>query len=150
MRPVFIQSWMIPRKYLRSANLPLAMSRKAAMKISQFLPQKTHSTRNNDAFTHCGIYLISPNTLHRKYSGLKSFMFYFLFHWESGTLFGPVFRRMTQIYYTHIHNIHSQAHSHCTHIHMHAVIIQLCERNILICLKQCANEFLLVANFTNT
>ena len=26
MKPVFIQSWTIPRKYLRSAKLPLAMS----------------------------------------------------------------------------------------------------------------------------
>ena len=70
------------------------MSQMAVMKISQFLPQKTQeSTRNNDAFTHCGIYLISPNTLHQKYSdSLNSFMFYFLFHWESGTLFGLSFR----------------------------------------------------------
>ena len=76
MKPVFIQSWIIPRKYLRSANLPIAMSQMAAMKISQFLPRNAHSTRNNDAFTHCGISLISPNTLHRKCSSsLKSFMF---------------------------------------------------------------------------
>ena len=39
------------------------------MKMSRFLPKKAHSTRNNDAFTHCGISFISPNTLHQKYSG---------------------------------------------------------------------------------
>ena len=44
--------------------------------MSRFLPQKAHSARNNDAFTHCGISLISPNTLQQKYSGsLKGFMF---------------------------------------------------------------------------
>ena len=76
MKPVFIQSWTVPRKYLWSANLPKAMSQMAAMKMSDFYPKKAHSTRNNDAFTYCGISLISPNTLHQKYSGsLKSFMF---------------------------------------------------------------------------
>ena len=76
MKPVFIQSWTIPRKYLWSANHPKAMSQMVAMKMLQFLPKKPHSARNNDAFTHCGISLISPNTLHQKYSGsLKSFMF---------------------------------------------------------------------------
>ena len=75
MKPVFIQSWAIPRKYLQSANLPLTMSQMAAMKMSRFLPKKSHSTRNSDAFTHCGISLISPNILHQKYSGsLKRFM----------------------------------------------------------------------------
>ena len=96
MKPVFIQSWTIPRKYLQSAYLPIAMSQMAAMKMSWFLPKKAHSTRNNDAFTHCGISLISPNILHQKYSGsLKSLIW---FHRDSGTLFGPVFRRMTHIY----------------------------------------------------
>ena len=53
----------------------------AAMKMSQFLPKKAHSARNNDAFTHCGISLISPNTLHQKYSGsLKKIMFWFNFY----------------------------------------------------------------------
>ena len=76
MKPVFIQSWMIPRKYLQSANLPKAMSQMAAMKMLQFLPKKAHSTRNNDAFPHRGISLISPYTLLQKYGGiLKSFMF---------------------------------------------------------------------------
>ena len=50
-----------------------AMSQMAAMKMSRFLQQpqqkKAHSARHNDAFTHCGISLISPNTLHQKYSG---------------------------------------------------------------------------------
>ena len=70
------QSWTIPRKYLRSANFPIAMSQMVAMKILWFLPKKAHSARNNDAFTHCGISLISPNILHQKYSScLKSFMF---------------------------------------------------------------------------
>ena len=90
MKPVFIQSWMISGKYLRSANLPLAMSQMAAMKM-WFFYQKRHTTRNNDACTHCGISLISPNTLHQKHSGrLKSFsvLVQFLFHLESGTLFG--------------------------------------------------------------
>ena len=32
MKRVFIQSWTIARKYLRSANLPIAMSQMAAMK----------------------------------------------------------------------------------------------------------------------
>ena len=68
MKPVFIQSWTIPRKYFRSANLPLDMSQMAAMKMLQFLPHKTHSTRNDDAFTHYGISLIPPNTWHWKYS----------------------------------------------------------------------------------
>ena len=81
MKPVFIQSWTIPRKYLRSVNLPIAMSQTVAMKMSRFLPKKAHSTRNNDAFTHYGISLIFPNTLHQKYSGsLNSFMFYFNFY----------------------------------------------------------------------
>ena len=31
--------------------------------MSRFLQKRAHSTRNNDAFTYCGIYLISPNTL---------------------------------------------------------------------------------------
>ena len=45
-----------------------------------FKPKKAHSARNNDAFTHCGISLISPNTLHQKYSGsLKHFMFSLIF-----------------------------------------------------------------------
>ena len=45
-----------------------------------FLPKKTNSTRNNDAFTHCGISLISPNTLHQKHSGnLKSLCFSSIF-----------------------------------------------------------------------
>ena len=80
MKPVFIQSWTIPRKYLWSANLPKAMPQMVAMKILRFLQKKDHSARNNDAFTHCGISLISPNTLRQKYSGsLKSFMFYFYF-----------------------------------------------------------------------
>ena len=80
MKPVFIPSWTIPMKYLRSANLPIAMSQMAAMKMSWFLQKKAHSARNNDAFTYCGISLISPNTLHQQYSGtLKSFMFYFNF-----------------------------------------------------------------------
>ena len=44
------------------------------------LPKKAHSARNNNAFTHCGISLISPNTLHKKYSGsLKCFMFSLIF-----------------------------------------------------------------------
>ena len=65
-------------KYLQSANPPLAMSQMMAM--SQFLPKKTNSTRNDDAFTYCAISLISANTLPQKYSGsLKSFMFYFIF-----------------------------------------------------------------------
>ena len=76
MKPVFIQLWTIPRKYLQSANLPKAMSQMAAMKMMRFLQKKAHSTRNNDAFTHCGISIISSNTLHQKYSSsLKSFMF---------------------------------------------------------------------------
>ena len=82
MKPVFIQSWTIPRKNLRSANLPLAKPSKWwPWKCRDFYPPKTHSTRNNDAFTHCDISHISPNTLHQKYSGsLKSFMFYFYFY----------------------------------------------------------------------
>ena len=40
MKPVFIQSWTIPRKYLRSANLPKAMSQVAAMKISDFYQKR--------------------------------------------------------------------------------------------------------------
>ena len=77
MKPIFIQSW-ISGKYLQSANLPLATSQMAAMKM--FLPKKTNSTRNNDAFTHCGISLISPNTLHQKHSGnLKSLCFSSIF-----------------------------------------------------------------------
>ena len=93
MKPVFIQSWMISGKYLRSANLPLAMSQMAAMKmwfLQKKKKKKTHSTRNNDAFTHCGISLTSPNTLHQKHSGsLKSFrvLVQFLFHRESGSSF---------------------------------------------------------------
>ena len=76
MKPVFIQAWTIPRKYLQSPNLPKAMSQMAAMKMLRYLPKKAHSERNNDAFTHCGISIISPNTLHQKYSGsLKSFIF---------------------------------------------------------------------------
>ena len=76
VKSVFIQSWAISRKYLRSANFPFAKSQRTAMKMSWFLPKRAHSARNNDAFTHCGISLISPNTLHQKYSGsLKSFMF---------------------------------------------------------------------------
>ena len=48
--------------------------------MSRFLPKKAHSTKNNDAFTHCGISLSSPNTLQQKYSSsLKSFMFQFHF-----------------------------------------------------------------------
>ena len=35
MKPVFIQSWTIPRKYLWSANVPLAMSRMAAMNLKK-------------------------------------------------------------------------------------------------------------------
>ena len=36
----------------------------------------THSTRNDYAFTHSGISLVSPNTFHQKYSGkLKGLMF---------------------------------------------------------------------------
>ena len=67
-------------KYQQSANLPKAMSQMAAMQMSRFLPKKAHGARNNDAFTHCGISFISPNTLHQKYSGsLKSFMFNFNF-----------------------------------------------------------------------
>ncbi len=67
------------------------MSQTAAMKaVSRLLPKKSNSTRNNDAFTHCGISLISPNTLHqkhsRKVSGFSSF------HRDGGTLFGPVYR----------------------------------------------------------
>ena len=58
---------------MRTANLPLAMSQMAAMKMSRFLPKKAHSARNNDAFTDCGISLISPNTLHQKYSGSLKF-----------------------------------------------------------------------------
>ena len=54
-KPVFIPPWTIPRKYLQSANLPLAMSQMAAMKMSRLLLKKAHSTRNNDAFTHCDI-----------------------------------------------------------------------------------------------
>ena len=51
-----------------TANLPIAVSQMAAMKMSRFVPQKTDITRNNDAFTHCGISHISPNTLHQTYS----------------------------------------------------------------------------------
>ena len=32
-----------------------AMSQMTAMKMSRFLAEKTYSTRNNDAFTYCGI-----------------------------------------------------------------------------------------------
>ena len=39
----------------------------------------THSTRNNDAFTHSGISLVFPNTFHQKYSGtLKGLIFEFV------------------------------------------------------------------------
>ena len=80
MKSVFIQSWTLSKKYLWSANLPLAMSQMTAMKMSRFLPKRICSTRNNDAFTHCGISLTSPNTLQQKYSStLKSFMFFCLF-----------------------------------------------------------------------
>ena len=71
MKPVFIQSWMIPRKYLWSANHRKAMSQMVAMKMLRFLPKKAPSARNNDAFTNCGISLIFSNTLHQKYSGKK-------------------------------------------------------------------------------
>ena len=38
--------------------------------------KKTQSTRNDDAFTHSGISLVSPNTFHQKYSSkLKGLMF---------------------------------------------------------------------------
>ena len=60
MKSVFIQSWMFSRKYLQSAYLPLAMSQMMAMKLLWFVPKMTSSTRNNEAFTHCGISLISP------------------------------------------------------------------------------------------
>ena len=74
------------------------MSQMAAMKMSRFLPpQKDSQHKNND----CGISLISPNTLYQKHSGsLKKFhvLIQFLFHRKSGTLLGPVFRRMTHIY----------------------------------------------------
>ena len=40
MKPVFIQPWTIPRKYLRSANLPKAMSQTAAMKMSDFYQKR--------------------------------------------------------------------------------------------------------------
>ena len=64
MKSVLIQSWTISRKYLQSVNFPLAMSQMTAMKKSWFVPKKTCSTRNN-VFTHCGISLISLNTLER-------------------------------------------------------------------------------------
>ena len=60
MKSVFIQLWMFSRKYLQSAYLPLAMSQMMAMKLLWFVPKMTSSTRNNEAFTHCGISLISP------------------------------------------------------------------------------------------
>ena len=40
MKPVIIQSRTIPRKYLRSAKLPKAMSQMAAMKMSRFLRKR--------------------------------------------------------------------------------------------------------------
>ena len=40
MKPVFIQSGTIPRKYLRSANLLKAMSQMAAMKMSDFYQKR--------------------------------------------------------------------------------------------------------------
>ena len=40
MKPAFIQSWMIPRKYLQSGNLSLAMSQMAAMNMSQIFTKK--------------------------------------------------------------------------------------------------------------
>ena len=83
MKPVFIQSWTMPRKYLRSANLPIAKSQMAAMKMSVCRGDWKGSAQdwNNDAFTgHCGISLNSPNTLHQKYTGSlkKSFSFYLI------------------------------------------------------------------------
>ena len=85
------------------------MSQMAAMKMSRFLPpRKAHSAKNNDAFTHCGISLISPNTLHQKYSGsLKISCFSLIFYTigEGGTLFGPVFWRMTHIYGLDIYTV---------------------------------------------
>jgi len=51
------------------------MSQMAAMKMSDFYQKRLTVQKNNDVFTYCGISLISPNTLHQKYSGsLKSFM----------------------------------------------------------------------------
>ena len=79
MKSVFIHSLMISRKYLRSANLPFAMSQMTAMKMSRFLPEKTQSTKNNDAFTHCGISDISLTPLRLKYSGSLKSLFYFTF-----------------------------------------------------------------------
>ena len=47
---------------------------------------------------YCGISVISPNALNQKFSAsFKSLMFLFLFHLESSTLLGPVFR-MTHTY----------------------------------------------------
>jgi len=52
------------------------MSQIPAKKMLRFLPKKAHSTKNNAAFTHWGISLISSNTLHQKYSGsLKTNLF---------------------------------------------------------------------------
>ena len=69
------------------------MSQVAAMKVSRFLPKKTHNTRNNDAFTLCGISLISPNTLHLKHSGGFNVLAQLLFHF-----FGLVFRTENDTY----------------------------------------------------
>ena len=52
MKSVFIQSWTISRKYLWSANLPLAMSQMTALKMSWFLPKETHSTRKKIMHSH--------------------------------------------------------------------------------------------------
>ena len=55
MKPVFIQSWTIPRKYLRSANLPKAMSQLAAMKNNN-----NKQTKNKKMLTAQGIMMHLP------------------------------------------------------------------------------------------
>ena len=100
MKPVFIQSWTIPRKYLRSANLPKAMSQISAMKCRDFYPKRLIA---QEIMMHLPI-VAFPLFLQTHYIRnivvvLKVSCFSLIFISSGkGTLFGPVFRRMTHIY----------------------------------------------------
>ena len=77
----------------------------AAMKMLDFYNnnnnnKKAHSARNNDAFNYCGISLISPNTLHQKYSGsLETSRFNFYFIGKAAPSLVQFFRRMIHLYF---------------------------------------------------